>query len=76
MSAEQAEEWGIVPIAGTCFGAGETEGSTASTYIGADRPDLVWSSTDPVDPVPASGRARCQLLTGLHASPDSQKTPR
>lgn len=43
MSAEQAEEWGIDPIAGTYFGAGESEGSVASAYIGPDRPDLVWS---------------------------------
>ena len=41
LSKEEAEEWGVEPIAGTYYGKGDSEGSTACVYIGPDRPDLV-----------------------------------
>lgn len=41
LSKEEAEEWGVKPIAGTYYGKGDSEGSTACVYIGPDRPDLV-----------------------------------
>ena len=41
MSKKTAEEWGIVRIAGTLYGAGDSDGSTTCTYIGPDRPDMV-----------------------------------
>ena len=52
LSKEVAEEWGIEPIAGTYFGMGDSEGSTACAYIGPDRPDLVTTYLFPVVATP------------------------
>lgn len=43
LSKEVAEEWGVEPIAGTYFGMGDSEGSTACAYIGPDSSRLTCS---------------------------------
>jgi hypothetical protein len=43
LTAAQAQDRGIDPIAGTYYGKGESEQSTVCVHIGPDRPDLVWA---------------------------------